>query len=449
MRVLERVRQTVAPALPLALPRQGALLLAILAAAAFTRFWRLATPNNFYFDEVYHAFTGREFLHGNPLAWEFTATPPPGFAYEWTHPPLAKLFMAGGMGLFGENPFGWRFFGALLGVGIVLLVYLLGKKLFRREGAALAAAFLATFEGLLFVQSRVAMNDTYVVFFLLAAIYCMLSERHLLAGVLLGAAWASKWSAVWAIFPIALFFAYKFLQTEPGRRRQFVTGTLLSVPYFYFAVPLFTYFFSYLPFFFTGHDWRDWWDLQRQIYWYHSRLNATHPFQSSWDTWPIMLRPIWYFISQSGDLKANIYLLGNPIILWLGLPALAFAFWQGIRRVRVSLNTASGEVTIGGRLSQVDFALLFVVVAYLAFLLPWALSPRIMFLYHYIPSVPFLTLAAGYALNRLWQRRWGRPGAAFLLAAAFLTFVYFYPQLAAVPVPGWLAESYFWLPTWR
>ncbi|MFQ5879229.1 MAG: phospholipid carrier-dependent glycosyltransferase [Dehalococcoidia bacterium] len=447
MRVLDRAKLAAAVPFPTAMAAQYALVAGLLAVAAFTRFWRLDTPDNFYFDEVYHAFTGREFLRGNAAAWEFFATPPQGFAFEWTHPPLAKLFMAGGMLFIGENPLGWRFFGALLGVATVLLVYLLGKRLFKSEVVGLAAAFLLTFEGLSFVQSRVAMNDIYVVFFIVAALYFLVSDRHLLSGIFFGAALATKWSAIWTVFPIAFYFIYKFLQTERARRRSLLVESLLTVPYFFIVIPLFVYFLSYLPFFLTGHDLRDLWDLQRQMYWYHSGLEATHPYQSPWGTWPIMMRTIFYYISPSGDAK--IYALGNPIIFWFGVPALAFAGWQGLKRVRIRLDRGTGEVAIAGRLRELDFGVLFVVVAYLSFLLPWALSPRIMFLYHYLPSVPFLALAGGYAIWRLWQRRWGRRGAIALLTAAFLAFVYFYPHLAAVPVPGWLGESYFWFPTWR
>src|SRR3990172_1532899 len=143
----------------------------ILFLAIFTRFWRLGIPDTYHFDEVYHAFTAKEMLLGNPAAWEFWNTPPAGFAYEWTHPPLAKLFMAGGMIIFGINPFGWRFFGALAGVGIIFLVYLLTRKLFHSQFIALVASLLFIFENLLFVQSRIGMNDVYFMLFMLIALW--------------------------------------------------------------------------------------------------------------------------------------------------------------------------------------------------------------------------------------------------------------------------------------
>ncbi|MFQ6019692.1 MAG: phospholipid carrier-dependent glycosyltransferase, partial [Dehalococcoidia bacterium] len=233
MKVLDRAQQRVALRLPLSIAIPSVLLLGLMAVAVFTRFWRLGTPDDFFFDEVYYAFTAREYLDGNKAAWEFFATPPEGFAYEWTHPPLAKLFMAGGMILLGENPLGWRFFGALAGVGAVLFTYLLGKKLFKSEIVALSAAFLLTVEGLLFVQSRLATADVYLVFFALGTLYFLVSDRYLLSGVFFGAALATKWSAGLIILPISFYFAYKYLLAEKANRSAIVLGAALILPCFY------------------------------------------------------------------------------------------------------------------------------------------------------------------------------------------------------------------------
>ena len=49
--------------------------------------------------------------------------------YEWTHPPLGKVMMMIGIQLFGMTPFGWRFMGALMGVLMLPLLYLIVKQL--------------------------------------------------------------------------------------------------------------------------------------------------------------------------------------------------------------------------------------------------------------------------------------------------------------------------------
>jgi dolichyl-phosphate-mannose--protein O-mannosyl transferase len=117
--------------------------------------------------------------------------------------------------------------------------------------------------------------------------------------------------------------------------------------------------------------------------------------------------------------------------------------------MRAKLDETTGRFSVSGTVSPQQTALLFVVLAYLGFFLPWAIQPRIMFIYHYLLSVPFLLLALAYVVHRLWERPWGRGGAILFLAAATLTFLYFYPHLAAVEVSDTLAESYFWFSSWR
>lgn len=509
---------TVGPILTASItPRQALLisvLVSLLALAVFTRFWRLGTPNEFYFDEVYFPTTAQEILHGDPAAWEW-------FGHENTHPPLSKLLMAGGLFFFGEDsPFGWRFFGALAGVGSVVFIYLLGKRLFNSEIAGMAAAFLMVFEGLCFVQSRMATPDTLLLFFILGAIYFLLSDRFLFSGIFLGAALATKLTALFTVFPIVMYFVYRYWlaqkgkgatvlclapvallalylgtpvlfggflvdEIQPGvlqpdlsapvfnaalgswmalwalapialyyiyRSRRSAEGdegnALASVailPLFFVVVPLSIYLLTYVPMLFSGHSLGDVFLLNRQGYQFHSTLEATHPYQSPWNTWPIMMRPV--FLYSGGGAK--IYSLGNPVIFWLGLPALGFVLWQGLRGVRAWLDEATGKLSISGTIGPEHAAPLFVVLTYLGFFLPWAIQPRSMFIYHYLLSLSFLLLALGYVVHRLWQRPWSRAGAVLFLAAAAVTFVYFYPHLAAVDVSDSLAESYFWFSSWR
>lgn len=76
--------------------------------------------NSSYFDEIYHPRTA--FEHLNRMK-----------PYETTHPPLGKVIMAIGVAIFGMNPFGWRFMGTLFGIIMVPVMYLMGKKIFKRE----------------------------------------------------------------------------------------------------------------------------------------------------------------------------------------------------------------------------------------------------------------------------------------------------------------------------
>lgn len=404
------------------------LLILIILTAAFFRFFRLWVPENFYFDEVYHAFTAKELLLGNPSAWEFSATPPSGFAYEWTHPPLAKLLMTFGMVIFGQNSFGWRFFGALSGVGVIYLIYLLGKKLFRSESVGLLASAILTLEGLTLVQSRIGMNDTYFLFFILVSLYALLNKNYLVSGLFFGFSLSSKWTAFWALLAIGVFLIYQINlhrhELKPYLIRTFPIWVLSFV-----IIPPLIYLLVYTPFFLQGRDFSDFWDLQKQMYWYHTGLKATHPYQSLWYNWPLLVRPVWYFVDRKADLVANIYAMGNPIIFWFGIWALLAIVFKAVK--------------------ERTFAFIYVVFLYLVFFVPWVVSPRIMFHYHYLPSLPFLAIIIALFFKQIWHEKWGRILTFSFVGLCTLSFLYFYPHWTAVHVPQWLYNSYFWLPSWR
>ena len=385
-------------------------LLIILTFAFLTRVLFLASPDQEYFDEVYHAFTAKLVLHGDPKAWEWWNPHPEGFAYEWTHPPLAKEIMALSMAFLGESAFAWRLPAALAGTVSVYLVYLIGKKLFSDPKTGLLASSIFALDGLVLVMSRIGMNDIYFLVFMLTSFYFFLKKRDLASAFFLGLAASSKWTVFWflPILVIAHFALRRSLQ------KKYL---------WYLILPPLVYLLSYLPMFLTGHNFDTFWELQKQMWWYHTGLKATHPYTSFWWSWPILLRPIWLYHEVVEDKIANIYAQGNPIVFWFGLASVLIAAkWAFIKKLK---------------------SLGLIIFAYGSFFVPWALSPRIMFLYHYLPSLPFLAIATGYVLSKYPK---------FLLlfySLALLLFFYFYPHWTGIKVPVWLDNSYYWFPSWR
>lgn len=76
---------------------------------------RSSFRNGTYFDEIYHGRTGYEFVHHLNV-------------YEWTHPPLGKVFISIGIRIFGMCPFGWRIVGTVFGIFMLPLIYLLQRN---------------------------------------------------------------------------------------------------------------------------------------------------------------------------------------------------------------------------------------------------------------------------------------------------------------------------------
>jgi dolichyl-phosphate-mannose--protein O-mannosyl transferase len=521
--------------------------IAIIFFAGFTRFWRLGEPPQCYFDEVYFPPTGAEILRGDKNAWNY-------YGHENTHPPFSKLLMAAGQGIYGHkdyhnaadgngcwsdtndpedvrrrtdpdwlyDPVGWRMPGALAGVGAVVFMYLLGRALFRSEIAGLASSFFLAADGLAFAHARIGTPDSLVLFFIVATLYFLVTNRWALAGVSLGLGAATKWNVAFIVLPVLLYFIWRFYvrwrESQPDRQlrpaeRVLLAGAALmalgaatsvplyineghlsstvligagapavlglfvilggliaiasdaalrakpraqvylqaafSLPIFFIALPFAVYMATYIPMFLQGEGLSHWWYLSDEAYKFHSSLTAHHGWQSEFWQWPIDARPVFFWVE--GGTHSKIYNLGNPLVFWMSLPALGFALWQGVKFVRIRIDEGS-RIAVWGRLGERQAALLFVFVCWLVLWLFWATNPRTLFFYHYIPAFVFAVLALGYVVHWLWHEssfeRSRQIAIAFVLAVG-VTFVYFYPHLAAVDVPQWLDDQYYWFSSWR
>ncbi len=387
------------------------LLSGVILFTLVTRLYSLHLPEKEYFDEVYHAFTARLIINGDPKAWEWWNPHPEGFAYEWTHPPLAKLGMAIGISIFGENAFGWRVVQALLGVGSVYLVYLLASTLFKDKLVGILAAFVLSLDGLFLVMNRIGMNDTYLVFFVLLSLYLYIKDKYLFSSITYGLALSSKWSAIYAV-PIFL-------------AAHFVLKKKIKTDYiWFFFVPVLVYVASYSVMFATGHTWAQFIEVQKQMWWYHTNLVAEHPYTSPAWTWPLLLRPIYLYNGpETGGMVSRIYAFGNPLVFWFGLFSIILSFSLAFREKIKKLA--------------------FIVFAYLILFVPWIVSPRIMFLYHYLPSLPFLAIASGFVLRRFPKI------IPLFFGSALIVFIYFYPHWTGLQIPEKLDISYYWFNSWR
>ncbi|HBD02058.1 MAG: Dolichyl-phosphate-mannose-protein mannosyltransferase family protein [Microgenomates group bacterium GW2011_GWC1_46_16] len=388
------------------------LLVGLLIFATCLRFFTLSHPPQYIFDEVYHAFTSQEYLQNHVEAWEWWTTPPEGVAYEWTHPPLAKYGMVLGMLLFGDQEFGYRFGSAVMGVLSILAVYQLVLALSFPRKTALTAAFLVTIEGLHLVQSRIAMNDIYLLTFLLWSLYSALKSRWKLSAVLFGLAFASKWSAVYGLLPLALIYLHQF--------KLSLKSALISLQLL--LITILVYLLSFAPFLLAGHTYAQLLELHRQMWYYHTHLIATHAYQSTPAQWIFAARPVWYWVKYGQGVLANIYVQSNPLILWFGLAALIFQLKKIFR-----------------------FPFLFLFVSYLVFVVPWQFSPRIMFFYHYLPSSVFLCILLAVWLSSLRQSY-----SRLILTLCFIGFLFLTPLFYGFSLPQNYWHTLFSLfPSWK
>jgi len=390
------------------------------------------TPRRYNFDESHYVPAAKQVL-------QFESDP------NREHPPLGKLLIAAGIALFGDRPLGWRFMSTVFGALTLVGMYLWALALFRDRGLALWAALLTLVNHLLYVQARIGMLDTFMSAFLAWACAAFTAawdpeleagrKRRSLAcaGWMLGFASATKWFGliVWAV---CLGIVLLIRVVQRSTKNPFAGVTPWRAMRCLVIYPLLAYFLCFIPRLLIEHH-GPWYTaftdfLQMQAYMYERQLTipGRHPYLSYWYQWPFLNRPIWYAFEPDGDRVHGVLLLGNPLVMWGGMIALAVCAVEWLR-VR----------------SREAFLILFF---YLVFFGSWVVVRRPLSLYYYYyPAGMTLSLALAYAFQRggLIRHLWAK---WVLLAAATGVFVYFLPVLSGAAIGASEVNKWMWFQSW-
>jgi dolichyl-phosphate-mannose--protein O-mannosyl transferase len=377
--------------------RSAVIAVAIFLIAHLVLLIGLAAPEKFVFDEVHYVPAARQML--SPTMSQPLLNP--------MHPPLAKELIAASIATFGDNAFGWRYPATLFGALAIVAVYLCGLALFAAQGPAIAAALIAGFNQMVYVQARIAMLDIFALGLGLLAIAAFMHgfrrERphtlFALAGSLFGLAAACKWSG---LFPLGICIAIvALIHLMQGWRTLFADAKpddwyrpdlwpdfrVQHVVLCFAVLPALTYLAAFVPLY--GLSLPDLIEAQRRIFADNTTTAiAGHTYMSSWPSWPLLVRPVWFLFDKiAEDNVSAIVFLGNPLVLWPALAALAIVL---------------RDVIVARRWDA------FLIAAfYFGSWLAWALLPRTLgFIYYYLPAATAASLALVYVLDRKGLPRW-------------------------------------------
>ena len=348
----------------------------------------------------------------------------------------------------GRHALAWRLPGVLLGAILAFFLVLLARRLFASPLIPLLVGAAVLLDGSMFAQARIGMNDIYVATFIVAAWYFIVAAHRpkrsaavdlAIAGVLLGLGLASKWAAAYTlggVFVLAVgvtAFAYERGRPGTGGPLDLLAGRGRNAALLFgsFAViPLAVYLGSYVRWFggpTAPYGW-NLWELTQQMYWYHSSLTAPHCAGSPWWSWPLDLKPVyWYFGASTGGTNGYIYDAGNIVLFWAALPAAALVIGLAIRTRSWALGVLS--------------------LAMLAQYVAWIPISRVLFFYHFFTVLPFYFLCLAAILAVIWERR--RRAVLIFMGVAAAIFVIFYPYVSGLPIPGEIGSIFEILPTWH
>lgn len=387
--------------------------------------------STFIFDEIHYIPSALEWLSGKVIL-------------NYEHPPLGKLLIALGLAVFGNESLGWRFSSLIAGSLLVGAMFKLGELLgdhSRSKGwkpivLARLCAFISITNFVLFVQSRTAMLDIFMMLFLavswLYGIKIYLQTRRskknwILFGMFGGLSASCKWTGgIWFVVFTVVLIALTFRR----EKRKFLQPKIMSM---FFASALFAYLVPFMAYLFveTSHPISITdllWNFQFEMFELQKRVVGTHPYSSSWYTWIFSFRPIWYAfesITENAESCKGVFFVANPVVTIGSALSYLYLLYRSIR-CRESIE-------------------IFLVILITAFTVQWALIPRnLTFYYYYFPNVMFLTFIMSYVVFI--------KGSRILLwvtnTFSLLTFFYFYPVLASMTIAVKDLSWWVWFHSW-
>jgi len=467
-------------------------MLVIFLVSLFLRFWGLERFNALVFDEVYYAKFANNYLTGTQF---FNA-----------HPPLSQYIIAIGIWIGSHLPFGqdtvnsfagsprttwsYRWINAFTGSFIPLVVAALALQINRRRSFAFIAALFAAADGLFLVESRYALNNIYLVLFgLLGQLFLLIAlnqPKHRrwanlgLSGVFFGASACIKWNGLWFLLGVYLIWAAAWLiqKFEPKADNQEsevrTTKSQTCLPnltqlnifhmIWYFGIlPVVTYSLLWIPHL-KMNPTPGFWQAQQDILLFHEKIGSgpnVHPYCSSWYSWILMWRPIAYFYQTAidtvelvptypplpagvGKVVYDVHAMGNPFLWWLSTAAILLLLLLLIQRFVEGSGRKPG-------VTPHTWIALYLVINWVAQLLPWVRVTRCTFLYHYMGASVFSGLALAWLVDRWIQNRnkpQYRSAGVTVIVVVLLAFVYWMPIYLGLPLSPADYHLRMWFSSW-
>lgn len=372
--------------------------------------------NSTYFDEIYFARTAYEYSKNLPI-------------YEWTHPPLGKLIQAIPICLTKKmTPFNYRLMGNISGIVMLLVMYLFGKVLFKKRKYAILASILMALDTFHFTQTRMGTVDSHLVLFIILSLYFMykFTEKSktkdlFLSGLFFSFSISVKWTGFYGGLALAIIYFHHILKNKQFNFKSITQGTT-----FFVLLPLIIYSSLYLLFpnnnlNYTNNP-KAILKQQKEMYDYHSNLDSNHYFSSSWYTWPVVYKPIWYHNQViDNNSRETITAIGNIVIWWFGIISTIYLLLKFI--IKKDKNS------------------LYLLIMIFSLWLPYIFIGRVMFLYHYFPVLPFIILSIVLMFKDVTERyriNFIIPIYLLLVLAFFITY---YPVISGKAVSNNYIEN--------
>ncbi|BEP12373.1 phospholipid carrier-dependent glycosyltransferase [Acidothermaceae bacterium B102] len=463
------------------------------------RVWGAGSPHDILFDEIYYVHDSID-LHEHGVELQPSSGDTTG---EYVvHPPLGKWMISLGYYFFHVHQsaynvkcatdskavcytytgaFAWRFASVVFGSLAILLLARTARRMTRSNLLGTIAGLLLALDGLELVQSRMALLDIFLMFWIVASFACLIRDRDdareklaaavdrgdlpgrvfsgtgwrpwlLLTGVCCGAACATKWDAVWILPAFALL---AFVWEVGGRRtagdRPWAATLRQSwwrIPAWMGVVPVAVYTASWTGWFLAGHRAYEhdtyvkpgqstlqhvvavlhgWVHYHEDAFKFARTLYTPHPFSSRPVSWLFLSRPVLYYSTgpktgtqgcKAASCVRQVIGTGTPMIWLPGVLALIVICWWSVAR----RDWRASAIVVGFASTWVPW------LPFAAYFPGTGSKSRTMFFFYELAGLPFVVLAITLCLGFVL----GPPSASFRRRATGAGFVGAYVALVVL-----------------
>ncbi len=397
-----------------------AFMYLFVISAALRLIWLDKPPGLLIFDESYYVNVARIILRLPQQPNVFPNAIPGIDSVNQEHPLLAKLLIALSMSIIGDNGWGWRIPSVVFGLLSIFVLYLLLKKTAKNPLIALMGTFLFSFDTLVFVHSRIATLDIFVLGFMLLGFYWYFSNRMNLSALGMALATLCKISGLYGILTLGAFHLGRELLS---RGRKVDWQSLLSVFEKYAIVYLVSFIglMAVLDFFWAGY--KNPFEHLSHIYSYTFALRApdvrkpTDIWSYPWEWLVDQVRIHYATVNVSVFTDHNVArtypsvdFIGamNPTIVFLTIPAMAYNVYR--------YHETKSEFSL--------FMLVWFAMTYLPYFPAAIFGHRIMYIFYFLNTVP--AVAASVA-GMIVDQKPPRIIVVFYLAAVIIGFYIMFP----------------------
>jgi predicted membrane-bound dolichyl-phosphate-mannose-protein mannosyltransferase len=397
----------------------------LVASAALRLIWLDKPAGLLIFDETYYVNVARILLRWPQQPNVFPNAVPGIDSVNQEHPLLAKLLIALSMSILGDNGWGWRMASVIFGLVAIFVLYLLLKKTSNSPLIAIIGTFLFSLDNMVFVHSRIATLDIFMLSFMLIGFYWYFSGKIKSSAVAMALSTLCKIGGFYGVLTIGVYHLGKEILSK-GRKTDWQNLFAFFERYAIVYLGCFLVLLTVLDYFWAGY--KNPFEHLSHIYTYTFALRApdvrspTEIWSYPWE-WLLNERKITYAAVNvsvyTDDTLSRVYpsvqFLGamSPVVVFLTIPVVAYSAYRYYK--------ARDEFAL--------FILAWFSMTYLPFIPAAVFGHRIMYIFYFLNTIPAVAAGIAYMLVR------ESPPKIIVLVYLFAAVLSFYMMFPFKAIP--------------